>query len=79
MSVEVVAKVYLGDSVYAAEIAHAPLGSAPPSTDRIIVLTTEDGIHINNRIVLEMDVVANLLQWLASRAEAHEQADGEGE
>jgi hypothetical protein len=45
-------KTYLGDGVYA-EIGHGEL-----------ILTTENGISVTNRIVLEPEVVVNLLTVL---------------
>lgn len=45
-------KVYLGDGVYA---EHDPLG---------IVITTENGIRITNRIVLELEVFSNLIKFV---------------
>ena len=44
-------KVYLGDGVYA---DHDGFG---------MVLTTEDGIRVTNRIVLEPQVFGALMEW----------------
>jgi hypothetical protein len=47
-------KLYLGDGVYLEGTpGHLPL-----------VLTTEDGIRITNRIVLEAEVLGNLIDYL---------------
>lgn len=45
-------KAYLGDSVYVTHDGHG------------LVLTTEDGISILNRIVLEPEVYAALVQYV---------------
>lgn len=47
-------KAYLGDGVY---VAHDDFG---------LVLTTEDGISILNRIVLEPDVYSALVAYVAA-------------
>ena len=46
-------KAYLGDGVY---IDHNEM--------RDVVLTTENGIDVTNRIVLEPEVVRKLVSWL---------------
>lgn len=46
-------KTYLGDAVYAENV------------NGDIVLTTENGIEVTNRIVLEYDVFTALLRWKA--------------
>jgi hypothetical protein len=48
-------KSYIGDGVY------AELDGAIPNT---VVLTTENGIEVTNRIVLEPEVLDALYQWL---------------
>jgi len=49
-------KVYLGDAVYAQQ------------ADDGIWLTTEDGIHVTNRIFLEPAVLADLIRfWKGER------------
>ena len=45
-------KEYIGDGVYA------------ECDGTEIVLTTEDGIHIGNRIVLEPEVIKSLLRFI---------------
>lgn len=45
-------KAYIGDGAY---VELGPCG---------IVLTTEDGINITNRIVLEPEVLDALLKWI---------------
>ena len=45
-------KVYLGDSVYVA-FEHP-----------FVVLTTEDGVSVTNRILLEPEVTVALVDWL---------------
>lgn len=52
-------KVYLGDAVYAEFDSYGAL-----------VLTTEDGISVTNRIVLEPEVIASLLDYLKRAREA---------
>ena len=49
-------KVYLGDGVYC---------EADPSLGAI-VLTTENGIEVTNRIVLEEEVYQNLIDYYQS-------------
>jgi hypothetical protein len=51
-------KVYLGDGVYA---KYSTATGTPE-----IILTTEDGERITNRIVLEFDVVSNLIRFVES-------------
>ena len=46
-------KAYIGDGVYA---AIDDFGS--------IILTTENGVSVTNRIVLELEVTEQLLGWL---------------
>lgn len=46
-------KSYLGDGVY---IEMVPEG---------FVLTTENGVSVTNRIVLDMEVLDNLQRWIA--------------
>ena len=48
-----IAKDYLGDSVYAAESEFGEL-----------ILTTENGISATNTIILEPQVIAALLRYL---------------
>ena len=49
-------KMYLGDGVYAKERA-----------DGAFVLTTENGLHITNAIVLEEPVFLNLVAFVRAR------------
>lgn len=51
-------KAYIGDGVYADLDGFA------------VVLTTEDGISVQNRIVLEPEIVESLLLWLERVATA---------
>lgn len=48
-------KAYLGDGVYI------------EYEDRDIVLTTEDGMRVTNRIVLEPEVLALLMEFVARK------------
>lgn len=54
-------KVYLGDGVYGC--VDDCLG---------VVLTTENGISVTNRIVLEPEVLRNFQEWVRSLAKALE-------
>lgn len=57
-------RIYLGDGVYAEFDGDS------------ITLTTENGISVTNRIVLEPDVYAALTAWVAK---LNENAEGFGE
>jgi len=45
-------KQYLGDSVYA------------QTEGGMVLLTTEDGLRVTNRIYLEPEVIALFVEWL---------------
>ena len=47
-------KIYLGDGAYA-RVDH---------DRREVILTTEDGISVQNTVVLEMGPLASFLDWL---------------
>ena len=50
-------KIYIGDGAYAEFDGYS------------IVLTTENGISVQNRIVLEPEVWRNLKNWVAANLE----------
>jgi hypothetical protein len=58
-------KVYLGDGVYA-DVEYGAL-----------VLTTEDGIQVTNRIVLEQEVYNALVRYMAGLRVLHAAAEGQ--
>lgn len=51
-------KTYLGDGVY---VQTTPIG---------LELTTEDGISVTNRIILEPEVLSALLRYVQQNVEA---------